>query len=278
MLPQYMKEAFQKRLEHDQFDGISQAVERVEFDPIDERMENASIANMRSAALSVVFQTALILNEGQDDDEALLPNELLDSLTLEAIDADDDEVNPVLKATLSAHIADGFSSLGVSDDVIEDLFHSDQEIADSAIENACEVVVENLPDDGEPLDEFIKWFVYGYGLYEDEDGAFDSAKPKKKLKVGQKTAKKINGHTIQYKAVKAVRDGKIVTVNKRISGNIVLTSAQKSALRKARKKSTTVTALRKQMKSLNKGISRDIYKNMTEAQKKRLKKRKFSSS
>lgn len=250
-------------------DGIKDAAAQIKFDPISERMAATVTANMRMAAMSVALQTALMLDEGQDEDNEMLPNELLDSLTLEVFDEDgedeDSDIDANVKAILSANIADAFSSLGVDDGVIEDMFSTDLDVADTAIESAGATVIENLPADGEPLDEFIEQFVYGYDTdsdAENEEGydgvMFDKAKSK--IRAGKTTEKEVNGHKIRYKGVKSVRNGKIVTVNKRISGKIILTSKQKAALRKARQKATMPAALRKQMKSLAKGIKRGIYK------------------
>lgn len=262
-------------------DGIKDAAAQIKFDPISERMAATVTANMRMAAMSVALQTALMLDEGQDEDNEMLPNELLDSLTLEVFDEDgedeDSDIDANVKAILSANIADAFSSLGVDDGVIEDMFSTDLDVADTAIESAGATVIENLPADGEPLDEFIELFVYGYDTdsdAENEEGydgvMFDKAKSK--IRAGSTTIRKVGadengkgGREIIYKGVKAVRNGKIVTVNKRIKGKIVLTDKQKAALRKARQKSNTPAALRKQMKSLAKGIKRGIYK-ITQAQ------------
>lgn len=257
-------------------DGIKDAAAQIKFDPISERMAATVTANMRMAAMSVALQTALMLDEGQDEDNEMLPNELLDSLTLEVFDEDgedeDSDIDANVKAILSANIADAFSSLGVDDGVIEDMFSTDLDVADTAIESAGATVIENLPADGEPLDEFIEQFVYGYDTDSDSDAeneeGYDGVmfdKAKSKIRAGKTTEKEVNGHKIRYKGVKAVRNGKIVTVNKRISGKIILTSKQKAALRKARQKATTPAALRKQMKSLAKGIKRGIYK-ITKAQ------------
>lgn len=252
------------------FDGIKEAVEQVAIDPIDERMAIALTANTRQAALSVILQLAMIMSEGQDADpeDELLPNELLDGLMVEVFSNDDEDdgigIDDTVNTVLSAHVADAFSSLGVSDDTIANIFGDDVEVADTAIESACDTVLENLPDDGEPLNDFIKAFVYGdYADDGDADEGYDGVmfdKAGKKLSVGKKTIKKVNGHTITYKAIKAVRHGKVVTINKRTGGNIVLTAKQKGALRNARAKANTAGAIRKQMFSLAKGIKRGIYK------------------
>ncbi len=254
------------------FDGMSpqEAAELIGAELISKRMAQASNEQMRLAALSIVFSFAAILTEDDFDDEDLLPSEVLDTLMLEAFDDDDDEddsdIDDGVKTTLSAHVADALSTFGVSDDVIEDMFDTDVEIADAASLGAAESVLEGMPDDGEDFESFVATFVYSD--YEDDldesgfDGMgepqFDAAKSK--LRAGKKTVKKLNGKTLVYKAVKAIRNGKKVTINKRISGNIKLNAKQKAALRKAQRKSGMSSAIRKQMKSLGRGIKMNLYK------------------
>lgn len=257
-----------------QFDATNsakQAAESIDFDPIDERIAAHSTTQMRLAALQVAFMLAGIMSEVEFEDQELLPSELLDSLILESFvedpEDDDDEIDSTVKTILSAHIADAMSTLGVDEDLINDVFDSDVDIADAAIETASEIILENMPADDE-LDDFISIFAYGdeatYDAMmkeeedEDEDeGMYDAAK--KPLTVGRKTRRKVRGKNVTYKAVKAVRDGKIKVVNKRISGNVRLSAAQKAALKKARRKSTTGSAVRKRMMSFAKGLQRNIY-------------------
>ena len=245
------------------FDGIKEAVEQVAIDPIDERMAITLNANMRQAALSIVFQLAMIMSEGQgvDPEDELLPNELLDGLMTSAFDDDgDDEIDATVNAVLSAHISDALSSLGVSDSTISDVFGDDLEVADSAIESACDTVLENLPEDGEPLDEFAKAFIFGD--YDEGDEGYDAA-DNKKLSVGKSTVKKVNGMTIRYKAIRAMRHGKAVVINKRVGGTIKLSSKQKSALRKARSKAHRGSAMMSRGRSILKGInSGKVYKHL----------------
>ncbi len=229
----------QKHQERALMDGIDEVIEQIEFDPISEKKAISDIANMRMAALWVVMSTAKIVSETDaDDEEALLPSEVLDGLTLEAIDTEDDEtdVDGVLKATLTAHIADAFSTLGVEDGVIEDLFSVDYDVADSAIESAVETVLDNLPEEGEPLDQLFDEFAYGDDAA-DEDETDEVMMDK--LAVGKTTTKKVGGRSVKYKAVRAVRNGKVVIKNKRIGGRVVLSAKQKAALRKARAKART---------------------------------------
>ncbi|MDO5769034.1 MAG: hypothetical protein Q4P13_05975 [Psychrobacter sp.] len=267
-----------------QFDALSasDAANKIESDPISERKAIHATAEMRLSALKTVFTMAALVSE-PDHESDLLPSEILDDLMTSAFsedDADDDsadgDIDATLKAMYSAHVADALATMGVEDDVIDDIFGDDIDIADSAIEKASEEIIENMPDD-EDFSSFIDEFVYGINEeYDDqaydslikadnEEAQFDGA-TKKKLRVGKKSVKTVNGHEIVYKAVKAIRNGKKVVVNKRMTGNIVLTSKQKAALRKARRKAGNPAAIRKQMKSFGKGLHLNIYK-MTEAQK-----------
>lgn len=253
-----------------QFDATNsakQAAESIEVDPIDERIAAHATTQMRLAALQVAFMLAGIMSEVDFEDQELLPSELLDSLILESFvedpEDDDDEIDSTVKTILSAHIADAMSTLGVDEDLINDVFDSDVDIADAAIETASEIILENMPADDE-LDDFISIFAYGdeatYDAMmkeEEDEGMYDAAK--KPLTVGRKTRRKVRGKNVTYKAVKAVRDGKIKVVNKRIRGKVRLSAAQKAALKKARRKSTTSSAVKKRMRSFSKGLQRNIY-------------------
>lgn len=263
--------------ERQQLDGIREAAEQITYDPISERAEITATSNMRLAALSVVLQLALLVTEGQDaePEDEMLPSELLDALMLETLsDDDDDDIDPLVKAALSAHVADAFASLGVDDGVIDDMFGMDADVADTAIEGACQTVVENLPDDGDPLDEFAQIFAFGYDLSDEPyeelydgamyDGAMFDGQKKKKLHEGQKTAKKTKHGTVFYEAVKVMRHGKMDVVNKRIGGNMVLSGKQKAGLRKARKKAHTAHALKGRMVSLGRGLTK-IYAHRNNA-------------
>lgn len=276
----------ERQIEQSQFDGIKEAAEQIQaqHDPIAERIAISAIASMRIAAMSIVLSTALIVTEGQGDidpEDEMLPSEVLDNLMLEQIQEDDEdddtEIDPMVKSVLSAHVADAFSSLGVGDDVINDLFASDTDVADTAIESACQTVVENLPQDGDPLDEFVMAFAFGYdaealvagGSDEDTeegyDGAmFDAGGKNNSLSVGKMTAKKTKYGTIKYKAIRVMRHGKPVVINKRISGHIKLSGKQKSALRKARKKAHTAHAMLGRTISVSRGINIIYQKHLGE--------------
>lgn len=260
-----------------QFDALTpqEAADKMELDPISERMAITATSQMRLAALNVAFMLSAVLTDGEYDDEELLPSEVLDGLMIEAFtdddddDSDMDEIDENVRITFSAHVSDALSTLGVEDAVIADLFDDEIEVADAACLAAAETVLENMPDDGEAFDEFVAGFAYSDdgGDEEDEESfdgmndeyQFDAAK-KKKLRAGKKTVKKVNGKTLVYKAVKAIRNGKKVTINKRISGKVKLNASQRAGLKKARRKAGTSSAIRKQMRSFGKGLRANIYK------------------
>lgn len=232
-----------------QFDALTpqEAADKMELDPISERMAITATSQMRLAALNVAFMLSAVLTDAEYDDEELLPSEVLDGLMIEAFtdddddDADLDEIDENVRITFSAHVSDALSTLGVEDAVIADLFDDEIEVADAACLAAAETVLENMPDDGEAFDEFVAGFAYSNDGDDDmddeesfdgmnEEYQFDAAK--KKLRAGKKTVKKVNGKTLVYKAVKAIRNGKKVTINKRISGKVKLNASQRAGLKK----------------------------------------------
>ena len=262
-----------------QFDAMTpqNASEKLESDAISEREAITMTSQMRVKAMYIVFMLSAILSESDYDDDEMLPSEVLDSLMSEAFidddddDADDGAIDDYVRATLSAHVSDALSTLGVEDSIVQDLFGDDIEIADAAALAAAETVLENMPDDGKDFEGFVAAFAYTDDMdsaESEEDAVFDSmAEPEyqfdaagKKLRVGKKTVKKVNGRTLIYKAVKAIRNGKKVTINKRITGKPLLKASQKAALRKARMKAGTASAIRKQMRSFGKGLRMNIYK------------------
>lgn len=276
----------QKRLERNfnreqaQLDALSpkDAAAKLDNEVISEREAIAVTSQMRIKALYVVFMLAAMLSESDYDDEEMLPSEVLDSLMIEAfVDDDDDdsdggEIDEYVRATFSAHVSDAFSTMGVDDSVIQDLFDDEVEVADAAVLVAAESVLENMPEDGQEFDDFMRAFAYNDDVdaadSEEDAASFDSVgeveyqfdAAGKKLRVGKKTVKKVNGKTLTYKAVRAIRNGKKVTINKRIEGNPLLNAAQKAALKKARRKAGTASAIRKQVKSFGKGLRMNIYK------------------
>ena len=266
--------ARQYDLEQAQLDALTpqEAADQLEVDPISERMAVATTSQMRLNALNIAFVLTSVLTDGEYSDDDLLPSEVLDGLMIDAFTDDDDddsdldEIDENVRVTLSAHVSDALSTLGVEDAVIADLFDDEIEVADAACLAAAETVLENMPDDGEDFEEFVTAFAYSDDGDMDDEESFDSMEPqfdssgKKKLRAGKKTVKKVNGKTLVYKAVKAIRNGKKVTVNKRISGKLKLSASQRAGLKKARRKAGTSAAIRKQMRSFGKGMRANIYK------------------
>lgn len=254
------------------FDGIQEAVQQIAINPIDEKRAIHAISELRGQAFAVVLNTASIVSEqDSDDEEAATPSEVLDYLIQSVFGDDgDDDDNEIVSTHLTAHIYDVLDYIGVDGTIISDMFGDDVELADSAVERMTEIIIENLPDDGEPLDNWVDAFVYGdESDDESDDVGLDSAtkvhftKNSSKATLGGTTIKRMgkNKTAVRYKGVKAIRNGKMVVVNKRVGGGkIVLSAKQKSALKKAAQKSKKSSARRKMALSLKKGNRMGIYK------------------
>lgn len=271
----------------DHFDSVAgDAADKLreQFSAIDERALLMPIYTLRSLALVALFKVIDGIDAGLDDD--IPPSEFFDGALLEAVDHDEDgEVDPMILSNLSAHVADAMESLGVPKTLIEDVFSDQVDVADAAIDSMVQKAMVQLPKEGDQLDEFIKVFVYGFDasdiVMDDTEDQFDSAGGKKKLTAGKNTRKTTkDGHTLVYKAVKAVRNGKVTVVNKRISGKVVLNQKQKAALKKASSKAHTATAIKQQLKSLTKGINEGLYKagGLVKAATARYRKRAFGGT
>lgn len=137
----------------------------------------------------------------------------------------DDEAD-VIEAALEA----GYSYLtskGVTPEDASSLLNDwDEETA----ERVKDFVSEELPD-GEEAEEDIDKFAFSEA---DQDGLFDS----------------VAIFDATYKKTFAIRNGKKVRINKRISGTVRLSAKQKMAIRKARMKSHSASAMMKRMKSM----------------------------
>ena len=193
------------------------------------REELSFIEHVREMALNIVSDLVdAVIDNTLDDNE--LPTDRLDFLILDALDGADDE-NGTLENALVASIDDALSSFGVDDSVIAEIFSDNIEAADAAIEAAASTVIANMPDEGDPLDELVREFIYGEP---DEEEGFDSVSGKKKLSRGQMTTKSVGGRKVRYKAIAAIRNGVKKIVNKRLPGQrIRLSSDQKAGLKKA---------------------------------------------
>lgn len=121
------------------------------------------------------------------------------------------------------------SSLGVPDDDIS-LLLNDWDVA--AGERIRDLVASVLPDGDDAASAAVDAFTFGP---DDQEAMLDST-----------------GAVLDaaYKKVVAVRRGKKVRINKRISGTVRLSAKQKVAIRKAGMKSHSAAALARRMKSL----------------------------
>ena len=220
------------------------------------REELSFIEHVREQALNIVADLADAVTDGTLE-EGELPSDRLDFLILEATDGADDEENTLENAVLES-IADAFATFGVDDSVIEEMMGDNIDAADAAIEAAASTVIANMPDEGDPLDDLVREFIYGEP--DELESGFDAATGKK-LSRGKMSTKSFNGKKIRYKAVAAIRKGVKTIVNKRLAGQKVrLSSGQKAGLKKARLKAVSANSLRKRMKSLQKGKKIGLYK------------------
>jgi hypothetical protein len=239
------------------FDSAQAEQVKEKLSPVEYNQLVADISNIRGWALSITLALADAVNNNELGDDT--PSDYLDDLMLDAVGIDaDDEMDTTLENILAANIADALSTLGVDSTMIEDMFSDDVEVADAAIEAACEVVLGNLPDAGEPLDKLYNDFVFSFNEADllGEEAGFDGLRFD-----GQKTTRKVNGKKVQYQVHRSIRNGQVAFVAKRLKGQKVrLSAAQKQGLKKANAKSQTANAIRKRLKSRKKGQSMGLYK------------------
>ena len=221
-----------------------------EASPLDKTALNSEIQNLRKVSLETVFGLAeSIVEKTLDEDE--LPSDRLDNLLAGLASGSDDDEFEVDEATLDiiiANVQDALASLGVDDGVIASMFGGDAN-ADEAIEAAAEIIVSNTPQ-GDDLDEFIDLFVYGEA--EDDELMVDG------ISIGKTTSKSGKFGKVVYKAVKAIRNGKVAIVNKRVSGKVKLSPKQRSALAKARRKAGSASAIKKRSRSMAKSKAMNL--------------------
>lgn len=140
-------------------------------------------------------------------------------------DISDDEAD-VIEAALEAAYS-YLTSKGVTPEDASSLLNDwDEETA----ERIRDYLANELPD-GEEADEDIDKFAFSDA---DQEGLFDS----------------VAIFDATYKKTFAIRHGKKVRINKRISGTVRLSAKQKMAIRKARMKSHSAAAMMKRMKSM----------------------------
>ena len=127
----------------------------------------------------------------------------------------EDEQNDIME--LSDAAADYLESLGASEDDISALLN---DWDNDAGERVQELVASKLEDGADPAD-----FVFGDGS---DEAALDAV----------------------YKKKIVIRKGKKIRVNKRVSGTVRLSAAQKTAVAKMRRKSNTGVAKLRRAKSM----------------------------
>ncbi len=195
-------------------DDILDAVPTDDVPPFADQFSDSNTSLM---AVSAVQQWAETddLTEGEGYADRLL------SLLVGVVDDDldgelsDEEAEDLLELADAA--ADYLESLGVSEDDISQLLNDwDNE----AGERVQELVASKLEDGAEPTD-----FVFGDGS---DEAALDAV----------------------YKKKLVVRKGKKIRINKRVSGTIRLSAAQKVAVAKMRRKSNTGMAKLRRAKSM----------------------------
>ena len=243
-MPKYMFDSLNPK-NNAQYDSASaNAAQAIEATGIDVAALNSDIQSMRKAALVVALELAGALVDGELGENEL-PSDRLDVLLagFAATDESDDEIE-VDQATLDifiANVQDALETLGVDSDLIGAMFGGDDD-ADEAIEAAAEMIESNAPT-GDEVDELLDLFVFGEA--EDEqmlDG----------VSLGKTTSKSGKFGKVVYKAVKAIRNGKVTVVNKRVSGKVKLSPKQRMALSKARRKAGSGASIAKRMRSLKK--------------------------
>lgn len=221
-----------------------------------DREQQSVIEQIRQIALDILSDTVDTISEGNLG-EGELAVDYLDALIVDALDsADNDESS--FEDALMASLSDAFLTFGVDTTDIEEIFSDDTDVADAALEAAANTVLANMPDDGPDLEELVREFIYGEAD-ETEEG-FDSMAKKIKARNGAFSQRKVNGRKVHYRGVLAIRQGIKTVVNKRLPGQKVrLTSAQKAGMKKARLHAFSANAIRKRLRSFNKGKRLGIY-------------------
>lgn len=220
-----------------------------------DREQQSVIEQIRQIALDILADTVDTISEGNLE-EGELAVDYLDALIVDALDSADDE--STYENALIASLSDAFLTFGVDATDIEEIFSEDTEVADAALEAAANTVLANTPDEGPELEELVREFIFGEADETEED--FDSMAKKIKARNGAFSQRKVNGRKVHYRGVLAIRQGVKTVVNKRLPGQKVrLTSAQKAGMKKARLHAFTANAIRKRLRSFNKGKRLGIY-------------------
>lgn len=196
---------------------------------IAEAVLEAADTDIRSIAMTAALEWA------QGDDHSY---EALDEAVVgvAGLDGDDDitEADEEWYNDVWDEVPDALISLGADEEEVAALCDDEDSSAGSAVASAVNsgLVAEGCPADVDIIMEFAAGSNSGVykGIYEGvEGGAIFEA---------------------SYRKKKVVRDGKVVKINRRVSGKVRLSAAQKAGLRAARRKAFTAAAKLHRRKSM----------------------------
>lgn len=226
---------------------------------IDSVALNSEIQASRYLALAILLTFCDDIISG-DLDEGETPADRLDALLSTAEDETGDDSENYALSILIANIQDAAVSLGVPPDVAIGAFDdNNSESQDDYLDSMAEFVSSNVPE-GDEFDQFREDFVYGSPEAFEPDEAEQLDQLDGLMNAGKTSVKKRNGRTLVYRAVKAIRNGKIRVVNKRIGGTAKLSAKQKQAVKRMQAKSQRGGAIKKRLRSLQKGNNANLYK------------------
>jgi len=201
--------------------GKEEPEDKTTFDSATDAFADQYVATM---AVSVVNQWV-----GTDDLEA--GESLADRLVNTLVGIADEDADGELGEAETAVALESFTSaaaymqnMGATAEDAQAIFGDDLEEATAAAERVRDLLASKLPD-GAAEGDLLDSVVFGD---EDQETALDAA----------------------FKRKVAIRGGKKVIINKRISGRAKLSSKQKLALKKARRKAFSAGAMLKRAKSM----------------------------
>lgn len=190
---------------------------------------NLAEAQMRSMAMGAVLTW---VDGGEYSYTAF------DEMMLGVCDLDGDEEisgdEEGIYTDLWSYAADAMLSLGADDSNVEEFLDQEDDDAGEKLGGFLSGVMDNMPSTD---DEIVSTFATG------SDGAvFECTADLEQIEDAILEA--------AYKKTRVVRDGKVVIKNKRISGKVRLSAAQKAGLKKARRRAHSSAARLARKKSL----------------------------
>ena len=200
------------------------------FATMDEAGADYAVKNIKLQAISALHQWV----ETDDLDEGETLADRLIAMMVGIADSNKDgelseDEQSIIDVAMNA-AWDYLTSKGVSDEDCEALFNNGDS---SAAERIRDLLADSLPE-GDEADEDIDDVVF---TEKDQDPLLDSVSEAVYLDA-------------VYKKTFAIRKGKKVRINKRVSGTVRLTAKQKVAIRKAQMKSHSASAMMRRLKSL----------------------------